>query len=83
MSRLRVAPIVEGQGEEQSVRTLLQRVWCEVVGGTFLEVLKPIRGQRQALAGKNGLGSAVKYANLKLSAAVRSPSSGDPVPGVI
>ena len=32
MSRLRVAPIVEGHGESYCIRILLERVWGELLG---------------------------------------------------
>ncbi len=49
MSRLRVAPIVEGHGEVIAVRTLLDRIWREIAGGDFIEVLQPIRQPRTKL----------------------------------
>ena len=69
MSRLRVAPIVEGHGEYAAVRTLLQRVWSEIVGGDYLDVLQPIRRPRTLLVGKpDELPRAVELAALKLDA---------------
>lgn len=49
MSRLRVAPIVEGHGEVNAVRTLLDRIWRDIVGGEYVEVLQPIRQKRTKL----------------------------------
>ncbi len=49
MSRLRIIPIVEGFGEVQAARTLLQRVWVELLGGEFVDVLPPIRGKLDRL----------------------------------
>jgi hypothetical protein len=46
VSRLRVAPIVEGHGEDQAIRILLQRTWTELLGGQHLETLKPVRWPR-------------------------------------
>ena len=46
MSRIRVLPIVEGQGEVESIRLLLERIWREVVGGEFIDVLQPIRSPK-------------------------------------
>jgi len=40
---LRVGLIVEGQGEYKAVRTLLHRVWYELLGGDFLDVIRPFR----------------------------------------
>lgn len=49
MSRLRIVPIVEGHGEDNAIRILLQRIWCELLAGEYVEVLKPIRGKRLKL----------------------------------
>lgn len=43
MNRLRIAPIVEGDGEVACIRILSQRVVQGLLGGHYLEVLKPIR----------------------------------------
>lgn len=66
MSRLRVAPIVEGHGEDNSIRILLQRVWTELLGGEHVEVLKPIRWPRTKLVKASELGRAVELALLKI-----------------
>lgn len=49
MSRLRIAPIVEGHGENSAIRILLERIWYELCEGEYLEVLKPIRSKRPKL----------------------------------
>lgn len=69
MSRLRVLPIVEGHGEDGSIRILLQRIWRELLGGESLEVLKPIRGKRHQLIKAAELGRALNLAVPKLRAA--------------
>lgn len=69
MSRVRVAPIVEGHGEDLAVRTLVQRIWHEIVGGQYVDVLKPIRRPRSKLSQKEELGKAVDLAVRKLRAA--------------
>ncbi len=75
MSRLRVLPIVEGHGEDSSIRILLQRIWNELLGGESLEVLKPIRGSRHKLVKASELGRALNLAVPKLRAASsQSPS---------
>ena len=38
MSRLCVAPIVEGHGDDRAIRILLQRIWSELLGGDYVEV---------------------------------------------
>lgn len=63
-----MVPIVEGHGEWACVRILLQRVWSELLGGDFLEVLQPIRGSRGKLLQKDELERRVKLAALKLRA---------------
>ncbi|MCH7870846.1 MAG: DUF4276 family protein [Planctomycetes bacterium] len=77
MSRLRIAPIVEGHGEVIAIRRLLERIWREVVGGEYLEVLQPVRLPRSKLLTtdiKHGIKTAddqeieraVKFAAAKL-----------------
>ena len=46
MSRITIAPIVEGQGDEAALPGLLWRVWVELLGGEHAEVLRPIRRSR-------------------------------------
>jgi hypothetical protein len=65
--RLRVAPIVEGHGEEYAVRTLLTRVWHELLGGDFIDVIRPIRGKRHQLVRPKDLERAIGLAALKLA----------------
>lgn len=48
MRRLRVVPIVEGHGEDASLRTLLQRMGNEIFDA-YIEVSRPIRGKRMKL----------------------------------
>lgn len=67
MSRLHVVPIVEGDGEFHCVRILVDRVWRELVGGTFVNVLQPIRQPRTRLVRPEGLQRAVKLALSKLA----------------
>jgi hypothetical protein len=74
LSRLRVLPVVEGHGEDNSVRILLQRIWGELFGGEYIEVLKPIRGKRHQLVKAAELGKALNLAVLKL----REPSRQTP-----
>ena len=46
MSRIRIAPIVEGHGETEAIRPLLRRIWTELLGGEYADILKPIRRPR-------------------------------------
>lgn len=80
MSRLRVAPVVEGHGDERSIRILLQRIWTELLAGEYIEVLTPIRQHRSKLVRRGQvqeyeLGKSINLAARRLSA---SPSSTDP-----
>lgn len=68
MSRIQVAPIVEGHGEDAALRTLIWRTWTEILGGEHAEVLRPIRIARgKLLAAQSGdLERAVNLAHRKL-----------------
>ncbi len=73
MTRLRVAPIVEGHGEVHCIRILLQRIWTDLLGGEYIEVLQPIRKPRSKLVKPEELERAVKLALLKLGGAPSGP----------
>lgn len=73
MSRLLVAPIVEGHGEVEAVPLLLRRIWTELLGGEYVRVLPPIRIPRSKLIDFEQLAKAVELANLKL----KDAASGD------
>lgn len=64
MSRLRVAPIVEGHGEVESVRALVGRIWREI-GGDYVEVLAPVREKKDRLVDKRN--GRIKAENLERS----------------
>ncbi len=72
MSRLRVAPIVEGHGEVAAVRILVQRIWTELYGGDYAEVIQPIRRPKSKLVKENELERAVRLATLKLGLPAKS-----------
>ena len=75
MSRLVVAPIVEGHGEANSaIRTVVTRVWTELAGGEYVNVLKAIRQPRAKLVQPEGLLKAIDLADLK----IREAASADP-----
>jgi hypothetical protein len=46
VSRIHIAPIVEGHGDNAAIRNLLWRTWTQVLGGEHAEVLQPIRRSR-------------------------------------
>lgn len=67
MSRINVAPIVEGHGEQKSaIRTLIARAWTELLGGEYANVLRPIRIPRSKLVYPEELLKAIDLAALKL-----------------
>jgi hypothetical protein len=67
MSRLVVAPIVEGHGEEKSaIRTIVTRIWRELLNGEYVRVLRPIRQPRSKLIQRDGLLRAIDLATLTL-----------------
>jgi hypothetical protein len=68
---LRVAVIVEGHGEDGAVRTLLERVWYDLLRGDYIEVL-PWRAKQSQLRKREGLGTVVKAAAIKLHATERT-----------
>jgi hypothetical protein len=76
VSRIRVVPIVEGHGEYGAIRTLLDRAWRELLGGEFIDVLRPIRWPRTKLIKQNELVRAVELAALKLQVP-SGPSTGN------
>ena len=71
MSLLRIAPIVEGHGDVQAVRVLLDRIWHEILSGEHIEILKPIRQPRSKLVQEEHLKRAVDLAARKLLNEVR------------
>jgi len=78
VKQLRVAAIVEGHGEYESIRLLLTRIWQELLGGEYIEVLRPIRQKRHQLVKQDGLERAIKLAALKIADA-----SGGAMPSLI
>ena len=80
MSRLRVAPIVEGHGEYASIRILLDRIWCEHFNGDYIEVLKPTRQPKGRLKKEDGLANAIRFAREKLT---NPPASSESDPALI
>lgn len=70
---LRVVVVVEGHGEDRAIRTLLERIWYDFLGGDYIEVV-PWRANRGTLLlpeGK-GLRPLVKAAAIKLHATTRT-----------
>jgi hypothetical protein len=66
VSHLHIAPIVEGHGECECIRILVERVWRELLGGQYVEVLKPIRSTRGRLVKPEEVRRAVTIALQKL-----------------
>jgi len=69
VSRITIAPIVEGHGDEAALRGLLWRVWVELLRGEHAEVLRPIRRSRGKflLTEAGDLEKAVSLAFYKLA----------------
>jgi uncharacterized protein DUF4276 len=59
---------VEGHGENQAIRILLQRIWTELLEGEYIDVLQPIRRSKLKLIQDRELARAVDLAVLKLQA---------------
>ena len=76
---LRVVPIVEGHGEVDAVRILLQRLWSEFLGRTRIDVERPIRESRGRLVADDGvaLANAALLARAKLGAPNLDPETPD------
>ena len=67
MDRLLIAPIVEGHGEVQAIRILIERIWTELLGSDSpIDILRPIRKPRSLLPKPGELERAVRLAGLKL-----------------
>lgn len=66
MARLRIVPIVEGDGEVECVPVLLRRIWKEIVGGEYVDVLRPILKPRSQLVQRESLQRIVEQATIFL-----------------
>lgn len=76
MSRLRVAAIVEGDGEVAAVPILLRRLWS-ALGGDYIDILRPpIRRKRSEFEKQDQLEKAVGLAVNKLKYAQPSDDPG-------
>jgi len=65
MRRLRIAPIVEGHGEDTSLRVLLQWMGSELFDA-YIEVSRPIRGKRMKLVQSGDLAGYIDHAIRRL-----------------
>jgi len=75
VSRLRVAVIVEGDGEVAAAPILLRRLWQEL-GGEYIDIVgPPIRRKRAEFERQQQLEKAIGLAAIKLK---HAPSTGDP-----
>ena len=63
---LRVEAIFEGQGDHKSIRILLERFWYELLGGDYIDVMRPFRQPQGTLLKEEGLKKAVEAAKIKL-----------------
>lgn len=62
---LRVVVVVEGHGEDGAIRTLLERIWYELVRGDYIEII-PWRGKQGQLRQRDRLAPVVEAAAIKL-----------------
>lgn len=62
-----IIPIVEGHGEVEAVRVLLSRIWLELLGGSYLHVLKPLRLSRGKIVKPEELSRYTELARRKLA----------------
>ena len=62
---LRIQVIVEGQGDENAIIRLLNKIWTEL-GGDYLEPLRPFRQPQGTLRKEEGLNRAVNAAWIQL-----------------
>ena len=78
MSRIQIAPIVEGDGEVAAIRILLQRIWTELLGGEHADVKRPILRKRDRLIREqfHELSDGIEFA-------VRMLAEGGSDPGLI
>lgn len=66
---LRVVAIVEGHGEDRAIRALLEKIWYELLGGDYIEVIPWRAKQGQLLLPDGeGLRPVVQAAAIKLHA---------------
>jgi Domain of unknown function (DUF4276) len=70
---LRVGVIVEGQGEYASIRTVLERLWYEILQGDYIDVMRPWRQPQGTLLTQEGLKKEVDAVKIKLD---RAPPDG-------
>ncbi len=67
MTRLAVYPIVEGQGEVESIRILLTRIWTELLlQQDYVAVLRPLRVPRSRIVKSVEIQRAVEFGRRKL-----------------
>ncbi len=67
MNTLAIASIVEGHGDEKAVPLLLRRLFQELAGVPYVDVIRPIRIVRSKLVQDATLLKAVDLAELKLA----------------
>ncbi|MCC7292976.1 MAG: DUF4276 family protein [Phycisphaerales bacterium] len=71
MIQLRVAPIVEGHGEVSAVPELLRRMGTELLGGAYIDVMRPIRQPRSKLLRRDAASGNIRPDDDAISSAVR------------
>jgi len=74
LSRLRVFLIVEGEGDARAAPILLRRIWTELLGGEYLEVLKPYTCKRQSVVQPSELARILDLAVTRLRQGTSDPA---------
>lgn len=64
-----IAPIVEGHGEVKAVRTIINRIGLELLGGTWIEVAQPFRLDSSKMRKPDELASALRFAAARVTGA--------------
>jgi len=62
---------VEGHGDNSAIRILLSRIWSELLGGEYIEILTPIRTKRNRIVREDELTRALGLAVSKLREGAR------------
>lgn len=63
---LQVGVIVEGHGEYEAIRKVLERIWYELLGGDHIEVLRPFRQPQRTLFREEKFKATVDAVKIKL-----------------
>jgi hypothetical protein len=68
---LRVVVIVEGHGEDEAIRGLLERIWYEYLGGDFIQI-EPWRSKQSKILNPASLAEIIQAAESRLHDTLRN-----------